>query len=186
MIGSPFSVLLPMYILAPVASLISVIFNFQVKMSFWDLKLALPLAVELTRGISLFPDSFALYFSFWPKTSKLVSDEERINEVIATLTISKDKNPISTLLVPHRVHVHKPFLAEALNPLYSRKLSVNRHVIGLRHLIIIASYFSNVLNSLIECNTDVSVPCYRNQTAVEQSSYQMALLDVFTTISDLI
>jgi hypothetical protein len=63
---------------------------------------------------------------------------------------------------------------------------VNRYVIGLRHLITIACYFSNVINSLIECNTNVSVPCYRHQTAGEQSSYQLALLDVFTTILDLI
>jgi hypothetical protein len=34
-----------------------------------DLKLAEPLAVDFTFGISFFPDNFALYFSFAPFTS---------------------------------------------------------------------------------------------------------------------
>ena len=96
-IGSPFSVLLPKNILAPVALLIPVIFNFHVKISFFDLKLADPFAVQLTRGISFFDESFDLYFSFCPNTyNPSSSNGERINEVIAKATIEKEEFDIYT------------------------------------------------------------------------------------------
>src|ERR1041385_8356140 len=65
-----------------------VMLTFQFIDSFLDLKLAKPLAVDFTFGISFFPDSFALYFSFAPFTS---------DEPTAPITIKDAKAiPITT------------------------------------------------------------------------------------------
>src|SRR6476659_7441889 len=61
---SPFSPAFPLWILTPVASFAPVTFIFQVNISFFVLKFITPSAVEFTAGTSLFPSSFALYFSF--------------------------------------------------------------------------------------------------------------------------
>src|SRR5215813_2717749 len=60
------------------------------KVSFLDLKLADPLALDWTGGISFLPDNFALYFSFCAKIIGELVIPIRIKETTATPSITID------------------------------------------------------------------------------------------------
>jgi hypothetical protein len=79
-----------------------------------DLKLAEPLAVDFTFGISFFPDNFALYFSFAPFTSAEPTAPITIKDAKAIPITTREKYRIEVKIAAFISFVDRKFHTDGL------------------------------------------------------------------------